>query len=652
MKGKLLSLLFVSFMVVTTKGQTITTIAGTGIAGFGGDNGLAVSAQLNMFDPQICTDAVGNIYIADENNHRIRKIDITTGTITTIAGTGVSGFSGDGGLATSAQFANPVGVAVDNAGNIYICDYFNSRIRKINISGIITTITGTGVQSSTGDGGLATAATVNRPGNICVDPAGNIYFTELFGHRVRKIATTGTITTYAGTGASGSNSGNGGLATSALLNYPWAITNDAAGNVFVGSYDPNFNGSQVRKIATNGTITAYAGTGVTGYSGDGGLATAAQINSIGSICINNIGEMLISDRVNYRIRKVALSGTITTLAGNGTSGFSGDGGLSTSAQISIPWGIASYGCNTYFVDGTARIRRVVGGANPTITVNSGSICSGNTFTMVPSGANTYTFQGGSATVSPTTTTSYTIVGTSTAGCVSASPATSNLTVNAQPTIAVNSGSVCAGSSFTMVPSGASTYTFQGGNAVISPTANASYTVVGTSTAGCVSPVSATSNITVNALPTVSATSNSTLLCVGQTASLSASGANTYTWSTTSNNTVIAISPTTTTSYTLIGTDGNGCVNASLITQSVSACNGINQLTNSVSELNVYPNPFNNKLTIISNDTNQSILIYNALGSVIYSSTIQNTKTEINLSNQATGIYYIKIGTATKKIIKE
>lgn len=567
--------------------QTITTICGTGVQGYSGDNGPALTAQILAYQGQLSVDAVGNIYIGDRDNARIRKITVSTGSITTVVGNGTGGFSGDGGLATAAQINFCEGVAVDNAGNIYICDRGNNRIRKVSTTGTITTICGNGTASSTGDGGLAAAATVNSPGHICVDQSGNIYFTEVSGHRIRKIAPTGTITTYAGTGVGGTNTGNGGLATAATINNPWGITCDASGNVYVASNSAFSNGSQVRKIATTGIITAYAGTGVSGFAGDGGAATSGRITEAGGLGINlSTGDVFISDRNNARIRKVSSTGIINTYAGNGTGGYSGDGGSPTAAQITFNlYGVTAFGCNTYWIDNAySRIRKVTGGAVPSVSVTSGSICIGNSFTMVASGANTYTFQGG--------------------------------------------------------------------NAVVSPTNNTSYSVIGTATNGCVSQNLAVSNITVNALPTVSATSNSTLICVGQTASLSASGASTYIWSTTSNNTVIAISPTITTSYTVTGTDGNGCVNTSLITQSVSACTSINQLTNSAFELNAYPNPFNNKLTIISNETNQPVLIYNALGSVVYSSTIQTTKTEINLSNQATGIYYIKIGITTKKLIKE
>lgn len=515
--NKVLTLLFIAVLATFNSiAQTITTIAGTGVQGYSGDNGPAISAQLKALNGQMTTDASGNIYFTDTYNHAVRKIDITTGTITTIAGTGTLGFSGDGGSATLAQLAYPQGVAIDNSGNIYICDSNNDRVRKISPSGTITTICGNGTQSSTGDGGLATAATVNRPGQICFDPSGNMFITEYQGHRIREIATTGTITTYAGTGVQ-SNTGNGGSAILATFSQPYAIASDAQGNIYVSAYNGNNNGAQIRKIATNGTITAFACTGVQGYSGDGGPAVNAQADRILGIYVNNLGEVLFSDLGNSRIRKVASTGTITTFAGTGTWGFSGDGGSPTSAQISYALsGITGFGCNTYFLDSDgARIRKVLGGTL-----------------------------------------------------------------------------------------------------------------------------------------TVTAVSSTSLLCVGQTASLTASGASTYTWNTNATTSVIAITPTITTNYTVTGTGANGCINSTAITQSVSACTGIDQLTDPNIKLIVYPNPFINKLTVISNEINQPVLIYNALGSTIYSSTIETATTEINLSNQANGIYYIKIGTATKKLIKE
>lgn len=292
---------------------------------------------------------------------------------------------------------------------------------------------------------------------------------------------------------------------------------------------------------------------------------------------------------------------------------------------------------------------------PTIAVNSGAICSGNSFTMIPSGANTYTYSSGSAIVTPTSNASYNVTGTSAAGCISTNTAVSNVTVNTTPTISVNSGVICSGNSFTMIPSGATTYTFSNGNAVASPTSNSSYNVTGSSAAGCVSSNTAICSVTVNTLPTVIAASNASLICTGQTASLTASGAITYTWNTASTNSVISVTPSVTTNYTVTGTDINGCSNVYSITQSVSACTGINKINEAEALLNVFPNPSNGIITIeIPSQTN--ISIFDALGKLVYSQQLLDGKHVINLNNFNNGLFILKAqnttSTKTVRLIKE
>jgi hypothetical protein len=404
--------------------QTITTSCGTSTSGYSGDNGPASSATIHAINGQVSFDVNGNLYFADTYSHAIRRIDKNTGVITTIAGTGTLGFSGDGGAATSAQLHYPGGVAVDNNMNIYICDYSNHRIRKVAPSGTITTICGNGTASSTGDGSLAINATINGPGQICIDPAGNIFFGQYNGDwKIRKIATTGIITTYCGTGVN-SNTGNGGSATVATCSEPYAITSDALGNIYFAAYNGNNNGAQVRKIDVNGTVTAFAGTGVQGSSGDGGPATAALMQRIMGISINNLGEMFIADNGDQRIRKVSINGNISTYAGAGAFGFGGDGGAAISATLQQPFGIANYGCDTYFIDSNGdRIRKITNGTASVTAVTSATnyICIGESATLTASGANTYTWNPGALTgntivISPTVTTSYSVNVTNTLGC--------------------------------------------------------------------------------------------------------------------------------------------------------------------------------------------------------------------------------------------
>jgi myo-inositol-hexaphosphate 3-phosphohydrolase/sugar lactone lactonase YvrE len=314
----------------------ITTVAGTGaLSGFSGDGGPATSARLR--GPRTMeADANGNLYIVDTDNQRVRKVD-STGKITTLAGTGTAGYSGDGGPATSARLQNPHGVAVDSAGNVYIADSPNQRIRKVSPNGIITTVAGTGSSGYNGDNIRATAARLNYPKGVEVGPDGALYIGDANNHRVRRVdLSTGVITTAAGTGSAGST-GDGGPATSARLNKPRNVTFGPDGDLYIAD-DENF---KVRRVdAVTKTITTVAGTGTPGYSGDGGAATSARLNLVRDVAVDSAGNLYIADEVNHRIRWVDPSGTIRTFAGTGVSGFSGDGGLATSARIRGPRGVA------------------------------------------------------------------------------------------------------------------------------------------------------------------------------------------------------------------------------------------------------------------------------------------------------------------------
>ncbi|MBS1652904.1 MAG: T9SS type A sorting domain-containing protein [Bacteroidetes bacterium] len=573
--------MFAILFSLNSNAQIINTIAGNGVAGAAGDGSAAISAQLNV-PYGVAIDAIGNLYIADMSNHKIRKVN-TSGIITTFAGTGVQGYSGDGAAATSAKLAGPTGVAVDALGNVYIADNSNNRIRKVNTSGIITTIAGIGgANGFTGDGGAATAAKLGNPWGLTLDKNGNIYFSDSQNHRIRKINTSGIISTIAGIGSNGF-SGDGSAATSAMLNLPCGVAIDTIGNVYIADR----NNRRVRKVDITGIITTFAGTGVTGYSGDGGAATSAQLSSHYGIGIDEAGNIYIGDTNNGCVRKVNTTGIISTMAGIGTLGYSGDGGAATSAQLNSPTGIAfDYYGNAYIADlNNDRIRKVTC-VSPTVIINStkNSVCLGDTLTLSSSGASSYTWTGG----------------------------------------------ITSGVSFT-------------------PTTTQTYTVTGLANNGC--KARTTKTITVNPLPTLSAITNNTLLCTGQTASLSVTGASTYTWSTNENTSTIVVSPTVQTTYTVDGTDSNGCSNLTTITQSVSLCTGINQLSSN-NYINVFPNPFNNQITVILNNTNQLIQIYNSLGSIVHSATIDKDQVIIDLRNHSSGFYFIKIGSVTKKIIKE
>lgn len=323
------SLVLLSVGTFFCKSQTMYTYAGTGISGFSGDGNWTTAAKTST-PTGVTIDNSGNIYIADLGNKRIRKGN-NSGIISTVAGDGTIGSGGDGGSATSAQLNYPPSICVDASGNIYISDQANNRIRKVNTSGIISTIAGTGVAGFSGDGGLATSAQINYPYGITVDASGNIFFADFSNARVRKINTSGIITTIAGTGVTG-NSGDGGPATSAQIWAPTGITVDALGNVYFTDQSNHL----LKKINTSGIINTIAGTNTSGYTGDGGPATTAKLNFPRGVAIDGFGNIYIADRANHAIRKINTSGTISTIAGTGTGGFNGDGGNPTFTKLFYP----------------------------------------------------------------------------------------------------------------------------------------------------------------------------------------------------------------------------------------------------------------------------------------------------------------------------
>jgi sugar lactone lactonase YvrE len=361
MKNIVFVLIFIAtafFYANDVVAQVIITFAGTGTLGYSGDGGPATLAELTT-PSGVAVDKTGNVYITDQNNSRIRKVS-PSGVITSIAGKGVAGYSGDGGLATNAMLNWPTGLAIDTAGNVYIADQFNNVIRKVAAAaGIITTIAGNNALIGfSGDGGPATNAALWHPADVGVDHSGNVYFVDQDNSVVRKVNTaTGIITTAAGIDTAG-YSGDGGPATKAKLNFPQGIAVDSAGNVYIA----DFYNSCIRKVNTaTGIITTVAGNGMGGYSGDGGPATNAEIYDASAVAIDDSGNMYISDYYNSMIRKVnAATGIITTIAGNGTAAYCCDCNLATNAEMNYPEGVAvDKKGNVYIADfGNARVRKV------------------------------------------------------------------------------------------------------------------------------------------------------------------------------------------------------------------------------------------------------------------------------------------------------
>ncbi|MDQ3844991.1 MAG: gliding motility-associated C-terminal domain-containing protein [Bacteroidota bacterium] len=330
-------LLFVSLLLLfcahKSKAQIISTFAGTGPLGYSGNGGPAAAAQLN--DPSsVAVDAAGNVYIADLGNNVIRRVN-SAGIISNFAGNATLGYSGDGGPAINAQLYHPNNIAMDKYGNIFFADQNAAVIRKIDAAGIITTVAGKQPQGYSGDGGPLAMARFGSFSGLHVDNAGNLYISDGEYHVIRKVNPAGIVTTIAGNGTKGF-SGDGGPATAAQFNRPYSVALDNAGNIYI----PDHLNNRIRKIDPAGIISTYAGDGVGRYGGDGGQATGASLRYPNLCVVDAAGNLYVSDAGNVVIRKITPAGIITTFAGNGSFGFSGDGGPATAAKITEPHGIA------------------------------------------------------------------------------------------------------------------------------------------------------------------------------------------------------------------------------------------------------------------------------------------------------------------------
>jgi hypothetical protein len=514
-----------------------------------------------------------------------------------------------------------------------------------------TTYTVTGASAAGCLGTAIASVTVNVNPSVSVN-SGTICSGESF-----TISPTGAATyVYTGGSATVSPTANTNYTvtgTSAL-----GCTNTAVSNVVV-------NANPVLTVNSgslcSGNNFTFAPTGAISYTYSSGSAivtptattdyTVTGSNAFGctSSSVKTI-TVSITPIINVSSGAVCTGGSWTiTPTGAATYTYS-----SGSAVVTPTAATTDYTVSGSNIDGCQSLAVITITVNPTLlfSPNSGSVCIGSTFTMSPTGAASYTYSSGSALVTPTTTTTYTIIAVNSVGCLGEDYCT--VTVNALPTLTVNSGAICAGQSFTIVPTGASTYTYSSGSDVVNPLATTDYSVTGTDANGCVTATDAISTVTVNALPTVTAATDFTLICVGEVATLSAGGASTYVWNTSATTATTSVTPTTTTTYSVDGTDGNGCVNTANVTVNVNDCVGIQQLSSAKLNVNVYPNPTTGLITLDLNATTQ-VTITNALGQVILTETVVAGKQTINLKNQHNGLYFMTLNQDGKqqtiKVIK-
>ena len=349
----ILIILYTGSVLSYAQTKYITTIAGRGgIGAYSGDGGSAVAAELNG-PHSVSADMWGNVYFVDYYNARVRKI-MPNGTVVTFAGNGIFATRGDGSIATNASVACK-GVVADRRGNVYISDPVYCNIRKVNSLGIISTYAGNGACGFSGDGGYATSAKMSAPYGMATDKIGNLYVAEAGNHIIRKIDTMGRITTVAGMGIPGYG-GDTSLAVNARLDSPYAVAVDKNGNLYIADYFNNV----IRKVNTAGIITTVAGTGVAGYSGNGGVATAAKLNHPTGVAVDTLGQVYIADGYNNTIRMIDLNDTIRMVAGNSTPGFGGDLGNALGANLFRPMGVSVDAYGSIFIAdaNNQRIRKV------------------------------------------------------------------------------------------------------------------------------------------------------------------------------------------------------------------------------------------------------------------------------------------------------
>lgn len=393
------SLLILIPAALAAQSGVLSTVAGNGSAGYSGDGVPALSAALafaptrqepggpdiNELDQymQLGMDGAGNLWIADNGNHRVRRL-APNGIITTVAGSGARGFAGDGGSARAAALWGPAAVAVDpRDGTAYIADQQNNRLRRVTPDGMISTFAGNGQHLLYVTGVAPANSPLDWPSGLAIDAAGTLYFSEVHSHRVARISGN-RITTIAGDGFEGAT-GDNGPAASARLRFPAGLAVDARGNLYIADQ----RNHRVRRVAADGTITTVAGSGngrsTGGYRGDGGAAASAQLNSPVAVAVDAAGNLYIADMLNHRVRRVGPNGIITTVAGNGRPGFSGDGGPAASGQLNFPSGLAVDAAGNLFIADwqNYRVRKVTFGPAVSGIANAASFAPADIVGVAP-----------------------------------------------------------------------------------------------------------------------------------------------------------------------------------------------------------------------------------------------------------------------------
>lgn len=637
--------------------QNISTFAGSNSlgAGYTGDGGAATAARLS--NPNgVAVDRVGNIYIAEYNNHIVRKVS-PSGVISTFAGTGSFGYSGDGGSATAATLFNPMGVAVDTAGNVYVADYSNHVVRKINTAGVISTFAGNGSAGFGGDGGAATAAQVYRPVGLCIDDTGNVYIGDSWNHRIRKVNTSGVMSTVAGNGTAG-YSGDGSAATAAKLNYPHGIAVTSSGKLYVADYS-NY---VVREVnMPTGNIATVAGNNTYGYSGDGSVPTFAQLSHpIGVAVDPTQTKLYISDLDNNRVRMITNPPNIITYAGNGTWGFSGDGGAANAAKLSQPAGlICDVNGNLYICDRVNQVIRKVAPAPAAITgtlstcvggsttlsttVSSGYWVSGNPSVATVSGAGVVTgVAAGTARIYYSTSTELGIA---------------IVTVNAAPAAITGAGTVCVGASTTLASTTAGGTWAASASSVATVSSSGSVAGVAAGTAVITYSLGGscyvTKNMTVNPLPDAGTITGTDNVCMGSTTTL-ANVATGGSWSS-SNTGIASVSATGVVAGVAVGTATiSYSVTNSCGTNSATYPFTVNACPTSVGEaprdilFSVYPNPADGVVELLCfsvTDEKVELVITNVTGQRVKTIEIATNSSVHMELNLAPGVYLLSGSTS-------